>query len=317
MNVLLVGEEFAGIQALHSLTRSSHRLVAVMTTAPKQGASHASVWTVAQNEGYETWPAHQVKDPVFGERLRSHAIDLLLNIHSLHRIHRSVLAAPRLGAFNLHPGPLPRYAGLNAVSWAIYWGEKMHGVTVHKMEPGIDTGPIVYQEIFPIEEQDTALSLSFKCVQRGLVLMLRLLEVASNDANVIPLLPQELSRRTYFGREVPDAGGFSWSSSAEKIVNFVRACDYFPFRSPWGCPHARLGHRDVGVLKACRTGTWCNALPGTVGERTGSSILVASRDEWVLVKKLEIGGKYLDAADALRPGDYLGDCSKIDVNARV
>ena len=97
--------------------------------------------------------------------MRSEEIDLLLNVHSLYVIHADLVAAPRTGSFNLHPGPLPEYAGLNAPSWAIYHGESRHTVTVHWMEPGIDTGAIAYETSFEIAEDDTGLSLSARCVR--------------------------------------------------------------------------------------------------------------------------------------------------------
>ena len=68
-------------------------------------------------------PSTSVRDPEFAEWMRSEEIDLLLNVHSLYVIHADLVAAPRTGSFNLHPGPLPEYAGLNAPSWAIYHGE--------------------------------------------------------------------------------------------------------------------------------------------------------------------------------------------------
>ena len=61
---------------------------------------------------------------------------------------------------NLHPGPLPQYAGLNVPSWAIYNGEVTHGVSLHRMDSGIDTGPIAYQASVLIGPRDTGLSLS-------------------------------------------------------------------------------------------------------------------------------------------------------------
>ena len=99
--------------------------------------------------------------------MRAAEVDIILNIHSLFIINKEVVNAPRIGCFNMHPGPLPRYAGLNAVSWAIYRGETSHGVTIHKMEPGIDTGPIVYQELFDIDDADTGLTLSARCIRSG------------------------------------------------------------------------------------------------------------------------------------------------------
>jgi len=304
MNIVLAAEESAGLQILQTLARSNHRVIAVLASLSK-AASGTDVWSVARKLGLTTWPANLVRDPDLADRLRSHQVDILLNVHSLYVVHTAVLAAPRLGAFNLHPGPLPRYAGLNAVSWAIYHGEKSYGVTIHKMEPGIDTGPIAYQSFFPIEDSDSALSLSFKCMREGVRLILELLEVASADPERLPLVPQDLSQRKYFGHGVPNDGRLSWSWAAAKIINFVRACDYFPFRSPWGHPRTQLGEQEIGVVKASGTSRPSDAVPGTVGHPVGSGVYVASLDEWVLVKQLKLGGTYVKAADILKPGQQL------------
>src|SRR5207247_7297396 len=178
MNILLIGEESAGIQMLHEIERSGHRVIAVMASPGRVAASGASLWDAAAKLGLPTWPAQLVKDPLLAERMRAEEVDLLLNVHSLYVIHGTVLGAPRIGAFNLHPGPLPRYAGLNAVSWAIFRGEKSHGVTVHRMDVGIDTGPLAYQAMFPIGPDDTALNVSSRCIREGVALMLKLIDTA-------------------------------------------------------------------------------------------------------------------------------------------
>lgn len=306
MNILLAAEESAGLQVLKSLAGGPHRMVGVFTStsqAPFRGGP--SLWNVASNLGCETWPAECVKDSLTAKQLRTKKIDLLLNVHSLHIIHPELLALPRWGAFNLHPGPLPRYAGLNAVSWAIRNGEKQHGVTVHKMEKGIDTGDIVYQTFFPITEEETALTLSMKCSREGVKLMLKLVDAVAENPTGLPLLPQDLSQREYFNRAVPDQGRISWDVSAEKIVNFIRACDYFPFHSPWGCARTSLNDRELGVIKAGHTGLPADAAPGTVGSLSDSGALVASGDEWVLVKRLKVGNQHFAATDVLQPGDRL------------
>jgi len=241
------------------------------------------------------------------DRIRSEQVEIILNVHSLHIIHEEVLAAARWGAYNLHPSPLPRYAGLNAISWAIYRGEKTHGVTVHKMEPGIDTGPIVFQAVFPIEDHDTALSVSFKCMQHGLRLMHKLLEVAATDPREIHLVPQDLSKREYFGAEIPEGGKLLWSSTAERIVNLVRACDYFPFQSPWQYPRIRLNCKELALVKASRTGFSTTCPSGTIGSRTDSGVMVAAADEWILAKKLRVGTEYSDALGILKTGDRFDD----------
>lgn len=306
MNIVLIGEESAGVRALSTINESGHRLVAVLASQDNSSSSGARVWKAASDRGIETWPAVRVKDPQLAYELRERNVDIILNVHSLYIIHDTVLAAPRIGAFNLHPGPLPRYAGLNAVSWAIYGGEVTHGVTLHKMVPAIDAGPIVFQARFPIANDDSALSLSRKCVNEGLALIRQLLAVAATDSSTIPLTPQDPGKREYFGKDVPEGGLLSWFWPARKIVNFVRACDYFPFRSPWGHPRTNLGHTQVEIVKANRAGLSSIVAPGTIGEVSSSEVLVASGDEWVSIQKIKVGKYFGAASTLLSPGQCLG-----------
>jgi len=240
-----------------------------------------------------------VSSPDLASRLRSADVDLLLNVHSLFLIHPSVLAAPKIGSFNLHPGPLPEYAGLNVPSWAIYRGESAHGVTLHRMDEGIDTGPVAWQVRFPIDSADTGLSVSGKCVRNGVPLILRLATVAAADPRTIPCSEQDLSRRRYFSAGPPADGRIDWAGRAEEILRFVRAADYAPFQSPWGHPHAQFAGRSVGVAKATGTGVAAADRPGTVVEWNESGAVVAAADELILVQRLWLDGRYLKPSELL------------------
>jgi methionyl-tRNA formyltransferase len=306
MNVVLVAEGAAGVHILKWLAGSGHRVVALMTSSGTSLSRVATVASVARALGYQIWPANLVKQAAFADKLRTHGVDVLLNVHSLYIIHAAVLAAPRIGCFNMHPGPLPRYAGLNSVSWAIYHGETTHGVTVHRIAPEVDTGAIVYQTLFDIEGADVALSVSYRCSKEGIRLLTKLIETASISPYSIPYHPQDISRREYFGREIPE-GSLCWSRPACEIVNFVRACDFYPFPSPWGYPRANLASEEFSVVKASRTGESCrDAIPGQV-RQSGKSMLVATGDEWIALHKLIFAGTYADAAQKLRGGELLKD----------
>lgn len=307
LNVLLVGEESAGIRALRAIAKSEHRLVGVMAREHGAASHGVSVWQAARQLGYDTWPAERVRDPRFAETVRAEAVDLLLNVHSLDIVTRQVLETPRIGCFNLHPGPLPRYAGLNAPSWALYHGETTYGVTLHKMVSQVDAGPIVYQSLFPVQARDTALSLYLKCVREGLVLVERLLETASRSPGQIPLTPQAPPSRSYFHGEAPENGRIRWARPAREILNFVRACDYRPWPSPWGQPRARLNGQEIGVVKAFGTGMPTDRAPGAIGPADDGRARVACGDEWILVQTVEIGGALLAAPDVLKSGDVLQD----------
>jgi methionyl-tRNA formyltransferase len=305
MNVLLVGEESAGAQTLKLLANSNHRLVGVMASPTRKAAGGMTVWRLAEKLGCLTWPAESVKDPAFAEVIRAEEVELLLNVHSLFVIKPEIVAAPRWGSFNLHPGPLPRYAGLNAPSWAIYRGERSHGVTLHRMLAGIDTGTIAYQTLFDIEESDTGFSVSANCVKYGMELIRKLLETAAQNPHAIPVIEQDLNRREYFGKGTPEDGWLAWSRPAREIFNFVRAADYSPFPSPWRNPRSRSGDREVAFLKVVLTGRPCDAAPGTIGRSDGGQVWVAGADEWVEVGRLTVNGQSANAAEVLKPGDRL------------
>jgi methionyl-tRNA formyltransferase len=95
-----------------------------------------------------------------------------------------------------------------------------------------------------------------------------------------------------------------WFLTARQVVNFVRACNFSPFFSPWGLPRARKKEQVFGILAAMPTGSPATAPPGTVGCPDGLCIRVACGDEWVSVGKVKVLDKVMDAPQALH-GDYL------------
>lgn len=307
MNILVAAEQAAGVRLFSGLKERPHRIIAVLTTeSPTMGAG-ISPADVAADAGIPVWPGERVTDPAFASTVVENEVDLLLNMHSLHVVPGPVVEAPRIGSFNMHPSLLPRYAGLNSVSWALLNGESEHGVTLHWMVDRIDAGPIAYQEIVPIKPDDTALTLGARCTNAGVRLMLRLVDAATANQGGIPAVEQDLALRRYHGPEVPYGGSLSWDWSASQIVRFVRACDYIPLRSPWGHPRTHLEGREIGIAKARVTGEPATAPPGTVGPAEGGSMRVAAGDEWISVSSVHVDGAYAHASDVLHAGRKLDD----------
>lgn len=260
----------------------------------------------AERLGIEVHPAGLVREERFATFLETNEIDLLLNVHSLFVIRPDALCAPTIGSFNLHPGPLPRYAGLNAPSWAIYHGEHRHGTTVHWMSDAIDAGPIAYQAMFDIAPEDTGLAVAMTCVRLGIPLIAKVVEAAGGRA-AIPRIEQRLDERTYFPPGPPQGGRVEWAAPARRIVDFVRAADYLPFTSPWGHPRTSMGTQEVEMTKASSTEEPTNGMrPGTVGEIRGGGALVAAADEWVLIERARLEKTASPAGEILSPGMRLG-----------
>jgi UDP-4-amino-4-deoxy-L-arabinose formyltransferase/UDP-glucuronic acid dehydrogenase (UDP-4-keto-hexauronic acid decarboxylating) len=151
------------------------------------------------------------------------------------------------------------------------------------MTNAVDAGPIAFQKAVAISETDTPPILLRNCIRAGMPLLSELLALVS-AAGHIPRISQDLSRREYFGREIPADGHIDWNRPAQEIVNLTRAFDHRPFPCPFGyLTTAALGPRTA-VLKTEDTGISSGVAPGTV-IRNLEPIRIAAADHWVLVRE--------------------------------
>jgi methionyl-tRNA formyltransferase len=303
LTIALAAEEAAGVQALRLLAQRGHRVAAVFTDSG-EGESSASVAGVARSLGAPVHAAADVRVSALADHLREQRVDLLLSVHSRHLVHANALEAPPLGAYNLHPGPLPEFAGLNIPSWALYEGAERHGVTLHRMTPVYDEGPIAFVDSFELQASDTGLSVLMQCVRRGMRLVERLLE-RLEQGEPVPAQPQEASRRRWFGAGPPAGGLIDWRWPARRAVDFARACDYRPFDSPWGFPRCAAQGMEIAILGASVGHGHVHVDPGTVANAGNGDVLIAAADAWVRVEQVEVAGRRLPAADVLRGGESL------------
>lgn len=142
----------------------------------------------------------------------------LINSYSMILSSR-LLSIPRYGAINVHGALLPEYRGANPVEWALINGAREAGVTIHVVDEGIDTGPIVAQRKIPIAFEDTWLD-----VRRGVN--------AATDRllaeTIPPILRGGLAARAQgpgrsWRRRTPEDGRFDWNASIIAIYNLIRA----------------------------------------------------------------------------------------------
>ncbi|MEM8564773.1 MAG: formyltransferase family protein [Pseudomonadota bacterium] len=306
MRVILFAEEAAGARVLRALDNRSEEVTAVVTSCDDQESSGMNVASVANTLGYRVIPAGTLSKQEMVSFVREQRADILLNVHSLHILPPDVIAAPSIGSFNLHPGPLPELAGLNAPSWAIFNGNTEHAVTLHWMLEGIDTGPIAYAERFPLSEQDTGLTVSAKCVTLGVPLIDKLLDIANDSPQGIPRVSQNQGKRKLYKRsDLPNEGWIDWSNTSRQVAAFVRAADYGPFPSPWGPPQCRSGDLTFGLVNVKVQSDAISAPEGTVLEICDRTAIVATGDGAVAIHRLHMDGEFFDAAEVLEAGRVL------------
>jgi methionyl-tRNA formyltransferase len=226
-------------------------------------------------------------------------IDWLLSANSTVVIPAPILELLERGGLNLHPGVLPEYAGLHTHQWAIRNGEKEFGVAIHFMEPTVDAGGIVRQARFPILPEDTGLSVFRRCMRVGSELFRVVIDqIATN----VPLsaIPQDLTRRRVYRRRDILDGRIDWNWPAPAVIDFVRAGNYEPFRSPtYVAALDPTADFAVEVLHARIEGR-SGQSPGSIVDVAEIGLLVACGDgRTVRVTRARNKGRRLDV-DAWR-----------------
>ena len=187
----------------------------------------------------EIFPFGRVADGGSRSVIASVTPDLVLNVNSFDIFPPDLIGATPDGIINFHNGPLPRYRGLNIPSWAIINGETKHGVAWHRVEAGIDTGAVVARAAFEIDPGETAISLTFKCIQQGLALLPRLL--ASYVDGTLRASDQLMSEAEYFpGGKIPNDGFIDPCWPGEVIDSFLRGLYFHPYPNAFVRPRARL-----------------------------------------------------------------------------
>ncbi|MEZ4644340.1 MAG: LLM class flavin-dependent oxidoreductase [Chloroflexota bacterium] len=231
-------------------------------------------------------------------RLGNEPFDWFLSITNLSVIPEDVLALPQKGAINFHDGPLPKYAGLYATSWALLHQEAQHGITWHVMESGLDTGDILKQRLIDLTPTETAFTLNAKCWEAGMASFPELVDELA--AGTAVFTPQNLAEQTYFGKfNRPDAAAtLDFTAAAEEIGALVRALDFGPYTNPLTMPKLWLNGQIFVVSQVEVLSAQATAVPGTVTAVTPDRLEIATSSTGIALTKLrKVCGQDVAIAD--------------------
>jgi methionyl-tRNA formyltransferase len=230
-----------------------------------------------------------LKEPASHEALRTAQPDIMVVAAYGLILPQAVLDIPRLGCVNIHASLLPRWRGAAPIQRAIEAGDAQTGVTIMRMEAGLDTGPMLLKEALPIAADDTAASLHDKLAELGARLVV---DALRRFGGLIPQSQPETGV-TYAAKIAKAEAALDFRRPAEELARRIRAFDPFPGAT------ADLGGIAVKVWRAeavAQTGE-----PGTVLAADGQGIVVACGSGGLRMTELQRpGGKRLSAADLLR-----------------
>ena len=201
---------------------------------------------------------------------------------------KAVLETPRLGCINVHGSLLPRWRGAAPIQRAVQAGDAESGVTVMRMEAGLDTGPMLLKVITPICAEDTGGSLHDRLAEMGPPAVIQ--AIAGLAAGTLVGEVQDDSLATYAHKLNKDEARIDWTRPAIELERLVRAFN------PWPITHSTLNGEALKVLAASLAQG-----KGTPGEILGASkdgLIVACGEQALCLTRLQLpGGKALNFSD--------------------
>ena len=154
-------------------------------------------------------------------QVRAATPDFIFSFYYRHMLPQTLLQLAPAGAFNMHGSLLPKYRGRVPINWAVLYGERMTGATLHEMAAKPDAGAIVAQTAVPILPDDTAHQVFGKVVVAAeMTLWNALPEMLAGRT---PRLPNDLSQGSYYGGRKAADGEIDWRQPAQAIYNLHRA----------------------------------------------------------------------------------------------
>ena len=168
----------------------------------------------------------KARDENFISELRALKSDLMVVVAYGQILPQTILDLPRFGCLNVHTSLLPKYRGAAPIQWAIADGNSETGVTIMKMDAGLDTGPVLSTRRTPILPEDDSQKLHDRLAQLGAELLAE--TIPDYVAGKISPRPQPAEGSTYAAKIKKEDGKIDWNLPAEKIWNRLRAFTPWP-----------------------------------------------------------------------------------------
>jgi len=232
MRLIFLGTPDFAVTTLVELATRGHDITAVYTRAPKPAGRRglelqpSPVEREARRLGLRVLTPNTFKDDATQAEFRAHKADAAVVVAYGLILPQPILEAPRLGCFNVHASLLPRWRGAAPINRAVMAGDAESGVTIMKMDEGLDTGAMAMTERVAIGTDMTAGDLDDALARLGADLMARAL--AALERGSLTLTPQPAQGVTYAQKISKDETRIDWAKPAHDVHNHIRGLSPFP-----------------------------------------------------------------------------------------
>ena len=283
MRVAVFGYDELVLASTHAVARAGGRIAAVVFPSTRSGPHVDRIRSLIAEQGHPILeqPLRSRIDS-FVHLLRQARPDVILVWSYPMILPPPILELPPLGCINIHAGLLPAYRGANGIQWALINGEPRTGVTLHYMDAGIDTGPMIARAAFPIKDEDDIVSLMQKSRTAGIMLLEQFWpQIVAGTA---PRMPQEENQARYYPPRTREMNRIDWSQSAAATHNLVRA-----LAPPFAGAFTSWRGQNVVIRRARPLNDeTAGCPPGEIYATDEASLRVAAGDGALLVEEIEV-----------------------------
>ena len=306
MRIVFFGTPEFAVASLSALLRERFTLAGIVTQPDKpQGRSRSTlvppaVKLAALDAGLPILqPARPVGD-LFLASLRRLEADLGVVVAYGHILRPEVLEAPARGMINVHASLLPRFRGAAPIQHAILAGERETGISIMKMEEGLDSGPVLHRVSTPIADGDTGGTLTTRLAALGASALVEALTLLTSRAERPE--PQDARAATYAPKISRETARLDWTRDAASLERQVRAFDPVPgaWTSLDGAPVKLFGGMPAvggGEPGAVLAASDRLVIAGGTGAIAVSEVQPAGRnrltvEEWVRGRGIAAGSRF-------------------------
>lgn len=299
MRVVFMGTPDFAVGTLEKLVEAGHDIVGVVTQPDKpKGRGKSMQFTpvkeAALKHGLTVYQPRRVREEEFQEILKGLAPEVIVVVAFGQIIPKSILELPKYGCINVHASLLPKYRGAAPIQWAVIDGEKTAGVTIMKMDDGLDTGDMYAVAEIPLAEDETGGSLFDKLSELGAQLLADSLpKIAAGELTAVPQ-PAE-SPNEYARMITKEDGRMDWTRPAEELERKIRGV------IPWPGAFSRLNDKTLKIWKVEVLDVDSEMEPGQVVAAGKTGLTVQTGKGQIRITDLQLEGKKrMEAAAFLR-----------------
>ena len=226
MRIIFIGQAAFGKEALQALIQQGEHIAGVITV-PDRGGQINPVKELAHKFHIPVIQPEKLRDSDAIEWVKSLLPDLLVLAFVTQFVPKEMIDISTHGGINYHPSLLPKYRGGSAINWAIISGETETGVTIHHIDEGVDTGPIILQEKVEIAPDDTVKSLYFKKLYPlGIKLVTKAVRLI-REGRADPT-PQDNAQASFQPVIKESDTLIDWSRPTQQVYNLIRGSNPTP-----------------------------------------------------------------------------------------